>query len=153
MLGIDARVFQVADEFIPNPLAGQKRKAKSKKSAAEKPTILVVDDEQMIADTTVEILNKFGFRAVHAYDGQTGLEIAAKLKPDYLLADVLMPLMNGVELAIAITKILPATKILLFSGQAGISDILRQGKEKGYVFDLVAKPVHPEKLIERLKKK
>jgi CheY-like chemotaxis protein len=153
MLGIDVGVFQVADEFVPNPLAGQKRKAKPKKSAAEKPTILVVDDEQMIADTTVEILNKFGFRAVHAYDGQTALEIAAKLKPDYLLADVLMPLMNGVDLAIAITKILPATKILLFSGQAGISDILHQGKEKGYVFDLVAKPVHPEKLIERLKKK
>lgn len=153
MVGIDPGVFQVADEFVPNPIAGQKHKAKSKRLAAEKPTILVVDDERMIADTTVEILNKFGFRAVHAYDGQMGLEIAAKLKPDYLLADVLMPLMNGVELAIAITKILPATKILLFSGQAGISDILHQGEEKGYVFDLVAKPVHPEKLIERLKKK
>jgi CheY-like chemotaxis protein len=153
MLGIDPGVFQVADEFVPNPIAGQKRKAKSKRLAAEKPTILVVDDEQMVADTTVEILNRFGFRAVHAYDPQTGLEIAAKLKPDYLLADVLMPRMNGVELAIAITRILPATKILLFSGQAGISDILRQGEEKGYTFDLVAKPVHPEKLIERLKKK
>jgi CheY-like chemotaxis protein len=107
----------------------------------------------MIADTTVEILNKFGFRAVHAYDAQTGLEIAAKLKPDYLLTDVLMPVMNGVEFAIAITQILPETKILLFSGQTGISDILHQGEEKGYVFDLVAKPIHPEKLIERLKKK
>jgi CheY-like chemotaxis protein len=153
MLGIDPGVFQVADESVSNPFASQRRKDKSKKLASEKPTILVVDDEQMIADTTVEILNKFGFRAVHAYDGRTGLELAAKLKPDYLLADVLMPLMNGVELAIAVTKILPATKILLFSGQAGISDILREGKEKGYVFDLLAKPVHPEKLIERLKRK
>ena len=153
MLGIDPGVFQVADEFVPNPIAGQKRKAKSKRLAAEKPTILVVDDEQMIADTTAEILNKFGFRAVHAYNGQTALEIAAKLKPDYVLSDVLMPGMNGVELAVAITRILPKTKILLFSGQTGISDILRQGEEKGYVFDLVAKPIHPEKLIERLKKK
>ena len=153
MLGIDPGVFQVADEFFSNPISAQKRKAKSKRLAAEKPTILVVDDQEMIADTTAEILNGFGFRAVRAYDGQTALQIAAKLKPDYLLADVLMPLMNGVELAIAITKILPATKILLFSGQVGVSDILRQGKEEGYVFDLVAKPIHPEKLIEHLKKK
>jgi CheY-like chemotaxis protein len=107
----------------------------------------------MIADTTAEILNRFGFRAVHAYDAQTGLEIAAKLKPDYLLTDVLMPVTNGVEFAIAIARMPPETKILLFSGQAGVSDILRQGEEKGYVFDLVAKPIHPEKLIERLKKK
>jgi CheY-like chemotaxis protein len=153
MLEIDPGVFQVADKFLSNPIAVQKRKAKSKKSAAEKPTVLVVDDEPMIADTTVEILNRFGFRAVHAYNGQTALRIAAKLKPGYLLADVLMPLMNGVELAIAITRILPATKILLFSGQTGIADILRQGKEEGYVFDLIAKPVHPEKLIEHLKRK
>jgi CheY-like chemotaxis protein len=87
------------------------------------------------------------------YDEQTGLEIAAKLKPDYLLTDVLMPVMNGVEFAMAVTKMLPETRILLFSGQVGISDIFRQGEEKGYVFDLVAKPIHPEKLIERLKKK
>jgi hypothetical protein len=39
-----------------------------------------------------------------------------------------MPIMNGVELAI--TKLLPATKILLFSGQAGVSDIVREGEEK-----------------------
>ena len=111
------------------------------------------DDEQMIADTTAEILNRFGFRAVHAYDAQTGLEITAKLKSDYLLTDVVMPVMNGVEFATAITRMLPETKILLFSGQIGISDIFRQGEEIGYVFDLVAKPVHSEKLIERLKKK
>jgi CheY-like chemotaxis protein len=153
MLEIDPGVFQAADTFLANPIAVQKRKARSKKSAAEKPTVLVVDDQPMVADTTVEILNRFGFRAVHAYNGQTALQIAAKLKPDYLLTDVLMPLMNGVELAIAITRMLPATKILLFSGQSGIADILRRGEEEGYVFDLVAKPIHPEKLIEHLKRK
>jgi CheY-like chemotaxis protein len=153
MLGIESRVFQVARDFLSNPSAAQKRTTKSKRSAAEKPTILVVDDEHMIADTTAEILNRFGFRAVRVYDGQTALQIAAKLKPEYLLADVLMPLMNGVELAIAISKVLPATKIVLFSGQVGISHILLRGEEQGYVFDLVAKPIHPEKLIEHLKRR
>ena len=139
MQRIDPGIFQVADEFLSNPIA-------------DKPTILVVDDQEIIADTTAEILNRFGFRAVRTYDAQTALQIAAKLKPDFLLTDVSMPIMNGVELAIVISKLLPATKILLFSGQAGVSDIVREGEEKGYVFDVVAKPIHPEKLMEHLRK-
>jgi hypothetical protein len=61
--------------------------------------------------------------------------------------------MNAVELAIAITKMLPATRILLLSGQPGISDVLRRGEEEGYGFDLLPKPIHPEKLIKYLKRK
>jgi CheY-like chemotaxis protein len=155
MQRIDRGIFQVAevaDEFLSNPIAARKRKARWKRLAADKPTILVVDDQAIIADTTAEILNRFGFRAVRTYDAQTALQIAAKLKPDFLLTDVSMPIMNGVELAIVITKLLPATKILLFSDQAGVSDIVREG-EKGYVFDVVAKPIHPEKLMEHLKRK
>jgi hypothetical protein len=45
MLRIDPGVFQAVDKFVPSPIAGRKRKAKSKKPVAEKPTILVVDDE------------------------------------------------------------------------------------------------------------
>jgi DNA-binding NtrC family response regulator len=63
----------------------------------------------------------------------------------------MMPLMNGVELAIAVTKMLPNTKIVLFSGQAGISDIVEEGHAQGYEFPLLAKPVHPLRLIEALK--
>ena len=44
-----------------------------------------------------------------------------------------------------------STKTLLFSGQAGISDLLQQAEEQGYVFNLVAKPIHPEKLIDFLR--
>jgi CheY-like chemotaxis protein len=79
------------------------------------------------------------------------LEATASFHTDYLLTDIMMPGMNGVELAIAITKIYPTTKILLFSGQAGISEILEQSTAKGFEFPLLAKPVHPSKLIERLK--
>ncbi len=78
------------------------------------------------------------------------MDMAAEFQPDYLLTDVLMPRMNGVELAIYVRKMLPTVKILLFSGQAGISEILLQGREQGYEFELLAKPIHPLKLIERL---
>jgi DNA-binding NtrC family response regulator len=117
-----------------------------------KPRILIVDDEKLIADTCAQIFEDAGFHAATAYDGWSALNIAAEFRPDYLLTDVLMPRMNGVELAICISQLLPAAKILLFSGQAGISDILSHGREQGYDFELIAKPLHPTKLIEHLRK-
>jgi CheY-like chemotaxis protein len=111
----------------------------------------VVDDERLIADTVRDILEGAGFDVIVTYDGWTALEMAARLRPDYLLSDVSMPRMNGVDLAIAMRKMYPPTRILLFSGQAGISEILASGRNQGYEFDLVAKPIHPLKLIERLK--
>jgi CheY-like chemotaxis protein len=129
----------------------QERRARGKRSAADRPSILVVDDQEIIADSLLDILNGAGFRAVVAYDGASALRMAESAPPDYLLTDVVMPLMNGVELAIAIRKKYPATRIVLFSGQAGIADILLQGKQQGYEFELIAKPIHPDKLIDQLK--
>ena len=113
--------------------------------------VLVVDDQKLIADTMTEILDAAGFHVMAAYDGWSALDIARRFHPDCLLSDVLMPRMNGVELAIAIQRMLPAARIILFSGQAGISEVLLAGKEQGFEFELIAKPIHPLKLIERLK--
>ena len=113
--------------------------------------VLVVDDQKLIADTMTEILDAAGFHVMTAYDGWSALDIARRFHPDCLLSDVLMPRMNGVELAIAIRKMLPATKIILFSGQAGISETLLEGQKQGFEFELIAKPIHPTRLIERLR--
>jgi CheY-like chemotaxis protein len=113
--------------------------------------VLVVDDQRLIADTLAEILSNAGFDAIPAYDGWDALDKVSRFRPHWIITDVLMPNMNGVELAIAIRKNHPQSAILLFSGQAGISDILREGQRQGYQFELIAKPVHPLKLIERLK--
>lgn len=154
MLDITTTQIHVfADEMASNLILLEKRRARGKTRSTSKPTILVVDDQHLIADTTSEILNRSGFKAVSAYNGQSALEIAAKLRPDYLLSDVLMPGINGVELAIAIQKEMPETRIVLFSGQAGITDIVSKAKADGHTFDLLAKPIHPEKLLEHLKRK
>ena len=113
--------------------------------------VLVVDDQRIIADTVTEILRGAGFQVMTAYEGWSALDAAPRFCPDCLLSDVLMPRMNGVELAIAIRRMFPAARIFLFSGQAGISDVLLEGQRQGYEFELIAKPIHPLKLIERLK--
>jgi CheY-like chemotaxis protein len=152
MLDIEPGGMWVTTRLSSNDRIAQEVETKSKHSTAAKPTVLVVDDERIIADTTVDILNRFGFEATRAYSGQQALKIVATLQPDYLLTDIVMPGMNGVELAIAINKMFPATKTVLFSGQAGISNLLKQAEEEGYAFELVAKPIHPTELIEFLKK-
>jgi CheY-like chemotaxis protein len=116
-----------------------------------RPRVLVVDDQRLIADSLVEILRNAGFEAAAAYDGWEALGVASQFSPDCVLSDVLMPRMNGVELAIAIRNKYPATTILLFSGQAGISEILQEGQSRGYQFELIPKPIHPLRLIERLR--
>jgi CheY-like chemotaxis protein len=141
----------LSDEFLGDPIPFSSEETISKQPQPARPRVLVVDDEHRIVDTITEILEGAGFHVLPAYDGWAALEAAARFRPDYLLSDVLMPRMNGVELAIAIQKMHPAARILLFSGQAGISEILLKGQQQGLEFELIAKPLHPLKLIQILK--
>lgn len=111
--------------------------------------ILVVDDNEIIADTTCEILKRFGFSVVAAYDGGMALRMAAEMCPDILLSDVMMPVMNGVELAISVRKILPETAVLLVTGQA-TEDIFEDAGREGYFFETLNKPIHPVDLVGHL---
>ena len=129
------------------------RRRSGERDETQRPRVLIVDDERLIADTMREILEGEGFEAIAVYDGWDALDVAQTMRPDYLLSDVLMPKMNGVELAIALMQMNPGLKVLLFSGQAGISEIMQEGQERGYQFDLLAKPVHPMRLVERMREK
>lgn len=151
MLEIWPEDFQPSNRFIAYLAAAQERKETLGASGKDCTTVLVVDDEETLANTTVEILNISGFCAFVAYDGKTALELAAKFHPDILLTDVVMPEMNGIELAVALSELLPRTQVLLISGQAGTIDLLEKARSEGHAFDLIAKPIHPLKLIERLK--
>lgn len=120
-------------------------------SETHMPRILVVDDEVLIADTIVQILNRSGFIAEAAYGGTEAIEAARRSSPELILSDVLMPKVDGVEAAIAIQQFLPETRIILFSGQAATVEILARARQRGYTFELLAKPLHPSKLIEHLR--
>ncbi len=113
--------------------------------------VLVVDDEKVIADTLAIILNKAGFDAAAVYTGTAAVERARTVKPDLIISDVIMPDMNGIEAAINIRKFLPACKILLFSGQAATADLLERARAQGHEFEILAKPVHPQDLLAKLK--
>jgi len=113
--------------------------------------ILVVDDERVIADTLSLILRGVGYEAFTAYDGMLGLEAARRLEPDLVLSDVVMPAMDGVSMAMEIHDALPEIKLLLISGQAGTSNLLRDAEARGFHFELLQKQMHPDEIIRRVK--
>jgi CheY-like chemotaxis protein len=115
-----------------------------------KPKVLVVDDERVIADTLAMILNQSGFDARAVYSGERAVEMASTFAPDMLITDVIMADLNGIDAAIMIRALLPKIKILLFSGQAATADLLEKARAKGYEFEILAKPVHPQDLLSRL---
>lgn len=142
---------RLTDGSEPSPSGFSLPESDQKGSSPARIRVLVVDDEKLLADTTAAILRGAGFDAKPVYGGWQALETARSFQPECLLTDVKMPEMNGIELALIVSKMLPATTIVLFSGQAGIADILDDARDSGYEFPLLAKPVHPLALIERLK--
>jgi len=124
--------------------------SRSSEPGGYRPSVLVVDDESAIADTLAEILSRNGYAALPAYDGSAALEIALLTPPELLIADVVLPGMDGVELAITIRRIFPDCKVLLFSGQASTTDLLAAARRDGHQFTLLSKPLHPIDLLARV---
>ena len=116
-----------------------------------RPKVLVVDDEQVIANTLAMILNQSGFEARAVYSGEKAVETASTYQPDMLITDVIMADLNGIDAAIRIRALLPKIKILLFSGQAATADLLEKARMQGYEFEILAKPVHPQDLLSKLR--
>lgn len=133
--------------FEAIPLADLFAKGITAENSPRNPVVLVVDDEVVIADTLTTILAQNGIAVITAYDGPSALEIARVIPPDLLLTDVVMPGMSGIDLANAITESIPDCTILLFSGQAATRNLLAEAGDPWCDFEVLLKPIHPEKLV------
>jgi CheY-like chemotaxis protein len=112
--------------------------------------VLVVDDEENLANLLVMVLQHGGHEATAAYDGRAGLKKADSFAPDCVISDVIMPGMNGLELCASIAARHPDCHILLFSGQAIVNELLQAARQAGYNWELLHKPMDPEELLEKL---
>jgi DNA-binding NtrC family response regulator len=117
---------------------------------ATRARILIVDDEPVIADTLSMIFRRAGYETFTAYNGVLGLNAARELVPNLVLTDVVMPELDGVTMAMEICSLLPQVRVLLFSGQAGTSDLLKSAKIKGFDFEMLQKPIHPEVIMQKV---
>jgi DNA-binding NtrC family response regulator len=115
-----------------------------------KPRVLIVDDERNIADTLAMVFKMKGHEAMAAYSAESAVELIETFEPDIVLSDVIMGRMTGVDLAIYLSRARPECKVVLFSGQTATADLLAEASRKGHDFRLLAKPIHPERLIEEV---
>lgn len=110
--------------------------------------VLVVDDEADVADLAEILLSAHGLDALVAYSGDAALEVlAAHPDIDAVVSDVMMPGMNGLELAAQIAGRYPRVKIILASGYMAPS--MLQGQPLTQLF--IAKPYKIDQLLKLLR--
>jgi diguanylate cyclase (GGDEF)-like protein len=112
--------------------------------------ILIVDDSRLIAHVAKTMLTKRGHEIIVAQDGKAGLEAAKSEKPDIILLDVIMPIMDGYEVCEHLkeddsTKEIP---IIMVTSKAEAADKVK-GLEMG-ALDYVTKPFDEGELIARV---
>jgi|GraSoiStandDraft_46_1057282.scaffolds.fasta_scaffold35027_2 DNA-binding response OmpR family regulator len=112
--------------------------------------VLVIDDEKNLADTLVWILERAGFEATSAYDGESALQRLDTFQPDIVISDVIMPGVNGIEVCTRIQARFPKCHILLFSGQTATNELLGEAREHGLTWELLAKPMDPDELLAKV---
>ncbi|MGB6691255.1 MAG: response regulator [Terracidiphilus sp.] len=109
--------------------------------------ILIVDDEVHISETLSLVFSAQGYEVRAANSAEQAVEILAHWQPDVAVLDVMLPQMNGIDLALVIQSNYPACRLLLISGHPETGALLEEARAKGHRFDILAKPVHPAYIL------
>lgn len=115
----------------------------------DKIRILLVEDEDTLAMIIKDTLEAQGFEVSTANDGMEGLEAFFAQRPDVLVADVMMPRMDGFELVRRIRRADQQTPVLFLTARSAINDVV-EGFELG-ANDYLKKPFGMQELIVRLR--
>jgi two-component system phosphate regulon response regulator PhoB len=113
-------------------------------------TILLIEDEEDVSDLIRYHLKKAKLRVINALDGQEGLQMALEERPDVIVLDIMMPRLNGFEVAKRLkdddrTREIP----ILFLSAKGETESRIKGLEIG-ADDFVSKPFSPKELVLRV---
>jgi PAS domain S-box-containing protein len=113
-------------------------------------TILLVEDEDAVRDLAREVLELGGYAVLEARDVAAAerIAIAEARRIDLLLTDVVMPAMNGQDLAKQLSALCPAMKVLYMSGYTDDAIVHHGVLDPGVVF--LPKPFSPEALIQKV---
>src|ERR1041385_1736007 len=119
-------------------------------------TILIIEDNRDVRENTAEILELAGYRVLQAENGKLGVEVAQSMKPDLIICDIMMPVLDGYGVIHLLSKNQETASIpfIFLTAKAERSDF-RKGMEMG-ADDYVTKPFDDIELLNavesRLKK-
>ena len=120
---------------------------------SENKKILIVDDEPDILKAVVFRIKKAGYETVLATDGQEGLEKARAEKPDLILLDWRLPVMNGGEVYqhLQSDNDLKGIPVIILTASRESEDLAVRMREIG-VEHVLTKPYEPEELLAEIEK-
>ena len=130
-----------------------------------KARILVVDDDRLAVTIISSALKEYGYKVFIAYDGMTGLEKAREVKPHLIILDIIMPEMDGYQVARRLRRDSETADIavLMLSAKGGVDEDVKQAHQfasrvqdrlEGFdsgAIDFMTKPVKAEDLAKRVK--
>ena len=108
-------------------------------------TILIVDDEDFVRDSLVDLLGSEGFRALAATNITEALEIVESLDVDAIATDLQMPGGDGLELLAKVRERGGTIPVVLLTGVGTVTDAV--AAIKGGAYDFIQKPVEPEQFV------
>lgn len=114
--------------------------------------IIIIEDESALRTTMIEFLKEEGFEAMGAEDGEMGVELVKKEKPDLILLDIILPKKDGFEVLTEIkadenTKKIP---VILLTNLESPEDI-EKAFEKGVTTYLVKSNYKMEDVVKKIK--
>lgn len=101
--------------------------------------ILIVDDNQGMVRTTSLILKHHGYNVTMAVSGEDAVELAKHKRFDFILMDIKMPIMNGVEAFRQIKQIQPDATVVMMTAYA-VEDLIREALDEG-AYGILYKPL------------
>lgn len=110
-----------------------------------KPRVLIIDDEMAILDTLRILLKREGFEVFTANSGQKGLEAVGETQPDFVLTDIRMPGVSGIEILEATRELDPSIPVILMTAQASLQSAI-QAVNQG-AFHYIQKPFSNDELV------
>jgi two-component system response regulator VicR len=113
-----------------------------------KKKILIIEDEKSISDIIKFNLTKEGYDTDMAYDGKSGLDKALSIKPDLILLDIMLPVMDGFQVCKKIRETSTVPILMLTAKEEEVDKVL--GLELG-ADDYITKPFGMRELIARIK--
>ena len=117
--------------------------------------VVVAHHEKVIADTLCIVLNQSNVDATSAYSGVSGVELVLATQPDVAILCIVPAHyddLNGVYAAVAVRGLLPSCRVILSPGGSGawVENPLDLAQKRGYEFELICEPIHPQELLRIL---
>ncbi|HEX3011160.1 MAG TPA: response regulator [Syntrophomonadaceae bacterium] len=111
--------------------------------------VMAVDDSSITRKMIKKALEPEGFIiAAEAGNGREAVEIYPRIQPDIITMDVTMPIMDGLDAALAIKQLNPGQKIIMISAM-GDNDIIAQARDRG-IDDFCFKPFKADEMVSKV---